>query len=483
MTVVTAPQVIWTPTPGSQWDYVRCPIFEALYDGTRGPGKSDGLLMDFAQHVGQGWGEAWRGVAFRQEYKPLAELVAKSKKWFRRIFPGARFLESKADYKWVWPTGEELIFRAFKSIADYWDFHGHEYPWVGWDELTAWPSLDCYHVMKSCCRSSVPNMPRKYRATTNPYGPGHNAVKAYFIDPAPAGVPFYPPRIELPAEFEEQLAKLEPLQAVRIAGHYSENTHLMAAQPNYPAVIAASAPSAAAARAWLADDWDIVAGGMFDDVWSRKIHVLEAWAPKDTPSSWRIFRAYDWGASKPFSVGWWTESDGTTAPNGLHYPRGTLIRTAEWYGWNGSPNVGLGLVDTEIAQGIVDREKDMGIAARVTPGPGDFPDPAPGEDSMRNRFASRGAIFFKPIKKPGSRENGWAKMRDLLRAALKQPMEEPGLFTLDSCVQFIRTIPTLPRDPKKIDDIDTKAEDHIADESRYAATSPKGEAASQSWRV
>ena len=47
-------------------------------------------------------------------------------------------------------------------------------------------------------------------------------------------------------------------------------------------------------------------------------------------------------------------------------------------------------------------------------------------------------------------------------------MEEPGLFVFNGCRQFIRTIPTMPRDLIKIDDCDSDAEDHIADESRYA---------------
>ena len=42
-----------------------------------------------------------------------------------------------------------------------------------------------------------------------------------------------------------------------------------------------------------------------------------------------IDRSFDWGSSKPFSVGWWAESDGTTAPNGKTYPRGSLSKDGE----------------------------------------------------------------------------------------------------------------------------------------------------------
>jgi hypothetical protein len=38
---------------------------------------------------------------------------------------------------------------------------------------------------------------------------------------------------------------------------------------------------------------------------------------------------------------------------------------------------------------------------------------------------------------------------------------------LDRCHQFIETVPSLPRDEKDPDDVNTNAEDHIADETRY----------------
>ena len=183
--IPSSTSVIWQPQAGSQELFLSCPIFECLYEGTRGPGKTDALLMDYAQDVGKGYGASWSGVLFRREYKELADVVKKSKKWFPRIFPDARFLESQSEFKWRWKTGEELLFRTVKRPADYWNYHGHEYPWIGWEELTNWPDSELYLDMMSVCRSSDPRVPRKYRGTANPYGAGHNWVKSRFIDPAP----------------------------------------------------------------------------------------------------------------------------------------------------------------------------------------------------------------------------------------------------------------------------------------------------------
>jgi hypothetical protein len=43
----------------------------------------------------------------------------------------------------------------------------------------------------------------------------------------------------------------------------------------------------------------------------------------------------------------------------------------------------------------------------------------------------------------------------------------PGLQVFTSCPQWIRTVPNLPYDEKKREDVDTDAEDHHYDETRY----------------
>lgn len=412
--------------------------------------------MDFAQHVGQGFGEAWRGVLFRQEYKQLDDVVAKSKKWFRQIFPNAVFLRSKGDYKWVWPDGEELLFRHMKNPDDYWDYHGHEYPWIGWEELTNWPTLECYNAMKSCCRSSNDGVPRKYRSTCNPFGVGHNAVKAYFVDPAPPGVP---------------IKDKDGRKRVRLHGSIYENKILLTADPEYLENLK-SDPNKNRRKAWLEGDWDIVAGGAVDDVWDRQKHVIE---PFSIPKSWRIDRSFDWGSSKPFSVGFWAESDGTeveVAPGKTRtFPRGTVFRIAEYYGWNGKPNEGCRKKASDVAKEIkrVEAECSLLKSHVVHPGPADSSiyDADDEGVSIADKMKKNGVKWTKANKKPGSRKAGLEEMRDRLSAGLETLMEDPGLFIFNNCTHFIRTVPVLPRDKNDSDDVDTKAEDHVYDEARY----------------
>lgn len=446
----TGVNVVWAPQPGSQTLFLTCPFFEVLYEGTRGPGKTDALLMDFAQHCGRGLGRAWRGVLFRQTYPQLADVIAKSRKWFHQAFPRARY--NAAEHTWTWPDGEQLLLRHMKAPDDYWNYHGHEYPWIGWEELTTWSDLKCYDLMKSCCRSSDPRVPRKYRATANPWGRGHNVVKARFIDPAPPGVPW---------------TTDDGLKCVRIRGHWSENKILLAADPGYPKRIAASASNPEQAKAWLDGSWDIVAGGMFDDLWSEKLIL----PPFPVPAGWRVDRAFDWGSTKPFSYGLWVESDGTPIVlpgRTIHLARGTVVRWAEWYGWDGkNPNTGIRMTDPDIGRGIKEREERWKIRDRVLPGPADaaiFTAAADGR-SIAASLTAAGAEFVPSSK--GARAPGWQEMRNRMKAGLEAPREEKGLFVVETCRQWLRTVPVLPRSEKDPDDVDTDAEDHAGDETRY----------------
>jgi hypothetical protein len=451
-------QAAWQPHPGSQSLFVTSPAFETLYEGTRGPGKTNALLMDFCQHVGQGYGAAWRGILFRQSFPALADVVTKSREWIPKAFPDAKFNES--EYVWKFASGEALLLRYMDKPRDYWQYHGHEYPWIGWDELTNWPDLVCYDTMKSCCRSSKAGLPRKYRATANPHGPGHHAVKARFIDPAPRG---------------RVITDAQGMTRVAIHGHWSENVTLMTNDPTYiPMLRSATADDPDKQAAWVDGSWDVVAGAFFGGAWDRRVHVLPAF---EVPRAWRIDRAFDWGSSKPFSVGWWAECDGSPVrmpqPDGTTaqrtFARGTLIRVAEWYGMKpGKPNVGLGLTADQIAKGILERERLMWPNRRIDPGPADSSifDVQDGH-CIGDSFRAAGVEWRHANKGPGSRKNGWELMRERLGNAKRAPQEHAGLFVFDTCRDFIRTLPALPRDEKKPDDIDTNAEDHGADEARY----------------
>ncbi|OQY25972.1 MAG: hypothetical protein B6244_14540, partial [Candidatus Cloacimonetes bacterium 4572_55] len=435
-------RIIWEPQKGSQTVYLNCPIYEVLYDGTRGSQKTDSLIMDFAQHVGQGYGAAWRGAIFRRTYKQLDDIIERTKKWYYQIFPGAKY--NKQSYTWEWATGEKLLLRHMDNEGDYWNYHGHELPFIGWEELTGWPDNKCYEAMKSCCRSSDPNVPRKYRANTNPWGVGLNWVKKYFVDPAPAG---------------QVIINEADEKRVRIHGSILENKKFIEADPDYLKKLnAISDPNKR--KAWRDGDWDVTSGGALDDVWDAKRHVVE---PFKIPSTFYLDRSFDWGSAKPFSVGWWAESDGSdiTLADGTmrSFPRGTLIRINEYYGWSGVDNEGCRKTAAEIAQDIKGVENSASFRNlignnEIHKGPADSSIYTE-ENNMCIAADMRreGIDWTKANKAPGSRMQGLEKVRRYLKNATATPMEKPGLIIFNTCRHFLRTVPTLPRDKRKLEDV------------------------------
>jgi hypothetical protein len=478
--------VVWKPQEGSQTMFLSCPVFEVLYEGTRGPGKTDALIMDFAQYVGRGYGAAWNGILFRQTFPQLQDVIKKTKKWFPRIFPGVKYNEAK--FFWTWPTGEMLLLRQYDKVDDYLNYHGHEYPWVGWEELTNWADPTGYLKMMSTCRSTVKGMPRHYRATTNPYGPGHTWVKERFR------LPDY--RFKLIDDSYDEEGRKEEAR-VAIFGTIQENRLLLDADPDYINRIAMAAENEAEREAWLYGSWDIIAGGMFSDLWKPRYHVIPDLIGT-VPRQWRIYRSYDWGDSSPFSVGWHAVSDGTDLqlPTGkvMNTVRGDIFRLAEWYGCKkGKSNVGLKLPTSKITQGIIEREIEYGFRwrdgkrkkSRVYAGPADtsiFSDERGGpsisvEMAQPLRIDGElwpGVHWTRADKRKGSRKIGWSLLRQMMENSIppeKGIREKPGVFICERCSDFRTIIPTLPRDKRDPDDLDTDAVDHIADEWRYFARS------------
>ncbi|PCI54148.1 MAG: terminase [Alphaproteobacteria bacterium] len=496
-------KVVWKPLPGSQCLALSCPCDEILYEGTRGPGKTAAQLARFRSKVGLGYGSFWRGVIFDTEYKDLADLIVQSKRLFNAFNDGAKFLSSATELKWVWPTGEELLFRHGKSEDDYWGYHGQEFPFIGFNELTKQKDDGLYMAMFSCMRSSfrpqdhplpdgslLPSIPLEMFSTTNPYGVGHAWVKRRFIAPAQRGVvqrhtqTVFNPQTEL----EEDIT----LTCVAIHGSWRENPYL---DPKYIAMLMAiKDPNKK--KAWVDGSWDVTSGGRFDHLWNESIHVVE---PFVIPPTWRVDRSHDWGESKPFANLWWAESNGReveVAGQTRKFPRGTLFLIGEWYGCHPDElNKGLNMPSLEVANGVkwIDRRMSgreciqpecvskgvaniiPGTCSRVEAGPADSSifNTGDNELSIGQKMKTKGVQWTSSNKKPGSRINGASLFCDMLDASVKAKdsesgmPEEPAFYVFNHCRGWISRIPILPRDTKNPDDVNTDAEDHDWDATRY----------------
>lgn len=463
ITILRAPA--WAPLPGAQYVSLNAPVFELLMDGNRGSGKSELLLVDYAREIGKGYGSAWRGILFRKQLGDLDEMVRKAETLYGLLYGDHfRFLHSKADYRCVWDSGEELLFRHLANVEEYAEYHGHQYPWIGFEELTQWEDDKPYRKMFSCCRPPTQGVPTRVRANTNPSGIGHNWVKKRFKLPGSHGR-----IIRIPNE--------EPRVAIQL--DLKENFVLLHTDPGYINRIRAAASSPAEAKAWADGDWDVTFGGMFDDIWEANTHTIPDIRPSQIPRGWFISRSYDHGQSAPFSVLWWAESNGEPMRVGnrtIGEKRGDLILFKEWYGTNGQENTGLRMQATKIAQGIKDRETDWGIAWRTNPGPADAniwtKDSRGTQRAPVDDFESvlGGDCWEKADMSSGSRSRGYQKIREFMEGSKPGPdgtRDSAGLFVCAGCTYWLDLVPSATRDPANQDEVPKSYEDHALDATRY----------------
>ena len=368
--------------------------------------------------------------------------------------------------RWSRPEGANIRLRAMKYDRDAAKYMGNSISWLDFDEVQNWSSPKPLNKLRAILRSPYGVFCRLL-LMGNPGGLLHNYLKGRYIDPAPPFTPIYDKETDSWRVFIPSLLTDTPQLAENDPGYRNR-------------IIAAAVGDQALLDAWLYGKWELGHGGMFDDIWDESKHVVE---PFKIPASWYVDRSFDWGSSSPFVVLWWAESDGTTAPNGVTYPRGTLFLIHEWYGWNGIPEdvKGLLLQPEEIAAGMKTREADILAfhGLRVRPGPAD--------PSIKNE-GKKGHSFKLDFEKAGirwteannDRPQGWGQCRKRLLAAknfVDQTPEgdQPGVFVFSTCRQFIRVVPATPRDEVKRDDVDTKwGEDHIPDAYRYRVATKRG---------
>lgn len=443
--------VVWRPQPGPQHALIECPVFEIFYGGARGGGKTDGMLGKWAIKADL-YGEDAVGVFFRKTRQDLKEAVERSKQLYGPL--GAKY----AGNQWVFPSGARLKFEYLEQDKDAENYQGHNYTDVFFEELTHWADPGPVNKLKATLRSAK-GVPCQFHATGNPGGPGHLWVKRRYIDPAPQGFKILTEEFTNPFNGEKQT-----LERVFIPSRLTDNPLLLDSDPLYVSKLQQSG-SEQLVKAWLLGDWRVVEG-MYFDCWSEAMIQR----PFAIPDHWLKFRSFDWGSAKPFSVGWWAVVGDDYINKGQRLPRGALVRYREWYGAlkdkNGEtmPNVGLKMTAEEVAEGILDHESEDIVYS--TADPAIFSED--GGPSISERMLP---ITWAPADNKRVARHGQIGGWDQMRARMKGENNTPMIYCFDTCVDSIRTIPALQHDTNKAEDLDTKAEDHAADEWRYACMS------------
>jgi hypothetical protein len=447
----TDTQTVWSPQPGPQKALIDCPLPEVFYGGARGGGKTDGIIGKYAIK-GELYGEGFNAVFFRRELPMADDAIERSKEILGSL--GWRYNETK--YQWRSPAGARLRFRPLERVGDAEKYQGQNLSDATVEEAGNYPDPKPIDRLNGVLRSSK-GVPTQLCLTGNPGGPGQQWIKKRYIDPAPTGMKVL--RRLLPSGREHRF--------VFIPSKLENNRALLTADPDYVNRLYLVG-SDQLVKAWLDGDWNAIEGAFFD-VWDSRRHVVR---PFSIPDHWMRFRAMDWGSAAPFSVGWYAvagedhglQVDSLTRPDAeFIIPRGALVRYREWYG------TGDKLTAEEVAEGIRSRETADPEIKHGVLDPSAFAED--GGPSIAERMARVGVKWRPADNKRIARKGalgGW----DQMRARLKGDAEGRSMLVFfDTCADAIRTIPVLQHDPDRPEDLDTEAEDHAADEVRYACMS------------
>ncbi len=436
---------VWEPQP-KQEEFMSRPEDEALYGGAAGGGKSDAIVIEATRQVQI---PHYKGLILRKTYPQLTELIDKSLAYYPRAFPGAVY--NASEHTWRFKSGSKIVFGSMQHSKDKLNYQGKAYDFIGFDELTHF-TYEEYIYLTSRNRPNGPGTRCYIRSTANPGGIGHGWVKDRFITAAKPMTTIWEP-VKVRGPNGSVITKYR--SRIFVPSSVYDNQILLDNDPDYLAKLA-SLPKADM-KALLYGDWDSYSGQYFEEFVNNEdgyltrqfTHVIK---PFIIPDSWPVYRSFDHGYAKPYSCGWWT----------VDYD-GRLYRIAEDYGCTGTPNEGVKLSPSEIFERIKKKEKeDINLCGKQITG---VADPSCWDVSRGISIADAGAkcgVYFSPGD--NKRIAGWQQVRERLRFDKKG---YPMLYVFNTCKDFVRTIPTLIYDEHKVEDLDTRGEDHIADETRY----------------
>jgi len=420
---------------------------EILYGGAAGGGKTKALIMDAffrcMTHPGT------TAVVFRRSYSELEDTDIKEA---QASYPEGLAVYNAGRHEFKLPNGSKILFRHCENEADRFKYSGIEIQFLYFDELTSFEQT-IYDFIKTRLRAKkAQGVVPIVRSASNPGNIGHGWVKKMFVDAGPYM------SIQEQEVYSETLHKSKKIRTQYIPALAMENPHIT---DDY--IFELEQKPEALRRALLNGDWDSFEGQVFKEFVNAPEHYKDRlWthvvAPFDIPQDWPRYFGFDHGYSKPFACGWFAMA-----------PDQTLYLYKEWAGVKPKQaNVGLELTPVQIADGIIEREADEiknNIKVMRTADPAIF-DKSRGDsvaDQMSPGYMGRrqGVLFSKG---DNSRIAGKMQVHERLRF---RDNGKPMFQVFSTCTNWIRTVPTLPYSVKKPEDVDSDAEDHDYDMTRY----------------
>lgn len=450
---------LWRAHPKQEL-FLSCPVYEVMYGGAKGGGKSDALLMGHVeQHqlVHENWRETGRktrgrALILRKEFGRLKDMINRAHMVIPVLTNGAMTWRENDHTHQCKQCGYRLEFGHLEGPQAHQLYQGQEFSWLGFDQVEEIP-YEQYSYLKLQVRSSEELLQPTLavRCTANPLGRFADWVKRRFVDPAPDGF----------ALITETITLDNGVQVVR------QRTFIPATlfdNPSLPAEYAAELMAAPEhmRRAYLYGDWNVTVGSFFGDVFDPNIHVIDDLGPTEIgiASNWPITRHADWGARNPAAC-YWTAVDND----------GLLIVLDELYGPGEEPERwGRKILRIEEQWGWLDSKGYSKVHGYIDPAA--CKTDSSGGPTVVEKMYELGLSWFPA---DNERKAGWVEVRRRLMERGGISRKIPGLRICRRCVNLIRTLPNLtaPENASMgdMDDVDTKQEDHAADALRYGCMS------------
>lgn len=402
-----------------QQKFINAQCDEVLFGGAAGGGKSYGQLIDALLYALKYSGS--KQIIFRRTYSELEKSIIRTA---RSFYPKeiAKYNDSK--HSWTFVNGSIIDFGYINNEGDVFNYQSAEYDVIRFDELTHFTEF-MYTYMVSRNRGAN-DFPKSVRSSTNPGGIGHSWVKERFINViSPESVYTYK------TESGEEKTR------VFIPSKVQDNVFLMKKDRGY--ISRLETLSGNDKKALLEGCWDLEDGAFFGE-FKRDVHVIK---PFSIPKDWKRYVTFDYGLDMFACYFIAVDFQKRAYVYKEIYKSNLIVSEAckllkEYlteYDENGEefkPKITYFLAPPDLWA----RHQDSG-------------------KSTADIFYDNGVLLTKTDNK---RVSGWQNVKEYLKVYkdVDGVTDTANLKIFDTCVNLIRTLPSLQVDMKNLNDVATE---------------------------
>lgn len=419
--------------------------------GGRGGGKSMALQFLILRHCDQYKNRA-RVLVTRRRLKSLLQFGEELRALLRSAY-GRDIAYNQNDAVFRLPNGAVIQLAHVESASALSDVaQGMNFSLICCDESGEAPTMEVIDQLGLSLRGT--GVPLRMVLAANPGGSNHGALAERYVTGREPWMPF---------EFEGNTWVYAP-------SILDDNPHLPAAYRKNFEILARTDPSLY--KAMRLGDWSAMVGDFFQGIWDAGKMVFDHHdVPPDFFATLKL--SIDWGSAAPMAAVLAGQlAVDVRLPDDRVMPRGAWVIYDE-HVEHDPRNLarGTGRTPGQIAPKLHEVARRNGVRARgVIDSAAEARTAGRMEASVSDLFRAAG-VRVSPARK-GPRVPRFEQ--------LKQLMVNGEFFVASRCRFWLATVPSLPRDSRIPDDVDTKANDHALDATSYAIAGESGGRVQQS---